>query len=297
MSKFKVKIKLERNKDLFPYLTIRSHIKAEFFFEAKSQDDLINAVLTSKNLNLPLFFLAGGSNLAPQKDKISGLVVHNLYVKKEILREEKDFVEFLVSSGYQVSRLVAETVEAGLAGFEYHKGLPGTVGGAIYMNSKWTKPMNYFGQNLLYAYLLGRDGNIKKVDKKYFQFAYDYSILQKTKEILLEAVFQLTKTDKKILKARSDAALEYRKKTQPYGVASSGCFFKNAGPTSAGYLIDKAGLKGYAVGGFVVSDKHANFILNKGNGKPKDLVKLVFHIKNRVKEKFGVELEEEVILV
>ncbi len=143
--------------------------------------------------NIPLILLGGGSNLAPLKDKISGLVVRNSYIKKQILSQDKNFVNLLVSSGYPVSKLVAETMEAGWEGFEYHKGLPGTVGGAIYMNSKWTRPLSYFGDNLLYAYLLNPDGSIKKVNKDYFEFAYDFSILQKTGEIVLETVFRLKK--------------------------------------------------------------------------------------------------------
>jgi len=148
---------------------------------------------------------------------------------------------------------------------------------------------------------------VKKVAKSYFKFAYDYSILQKTGEIVLEAVFRLKKIDPKILQDRAARSFKYRKKTQPFGVASSGCFFRNISdeeknkrnlPTaSAGYLIDKAGLKGFTVGGFYVSPIHANFIINKGNGKNEDLIKLLGIIKKGVKEKFGVELEEEVIII
>lgn len=298
LEKFLGRNQIEEKKDLFPYLTIRTHIKAEFFFEGRDRDDLVRTVLATKKLNIPLFFLGGGSNLAPLSNKISGLVVRNAYIKKEIIGNEKEFVKLLVSSGYPVSQLVAQTLAAGWGGFEYHQGLPGTVGGAIYMNSKWTHPVSYFGDNLLYAYLIDDWGKVKKVNRKYFQFGYDFSILQKTKEILLEAVFRLKKTSPAILKKRAEAALAYRKRTQPLGVATSGCFFRNVnGTISAGYLIDKAGLKGYTVGNFYVSPLHANFIINRGNGHPADLSKLLRIIKKRVRDKFGVELEEEVILI
>lgn len=293
----KSKLKIEEKKELFPYLTLRTRTKAEYYIEVKTREELIAAKKYAMEKNLPFFVLGGGSNLAVTKKTLNGLVVKNSYQKTEVVREGKDSVDFLVSSGYPVSRLVQETVEKGYEGFEYHKGLPGTVGGAIYMNSKWTHPVSYFSDSLLYAHIIDENGNERKVEKSYFQFAYDYSILQKTKELLLEVVFRLKKVSPELLKKRAEEAFEYRLKTQPFGVASSGCFFKNPGRTSAGYLIDKAGLKGYAVGGFVVSDKHANFILNKGNGKPKDLVKLVSIIKNKVKAKFGVELEEEVIIM
>jgi UDP-N-acetylmuramate dehydrogenase len=241
--------------------------------------------------------LSGGSNLAIVKAKIDGLVIKNSYKELKVIKDTDEDVLISVSSGYPVSLLVNETVNKGYQGFEYHKGLPGMVGGAIYMNSKWTKPVNYFGDSLEYGYLIDGQGREKKVEKKYFEFAYDYSILQKTHEILLEAVFRLEKVDSKILKERAESALEYRKKTQPMGEKTSGCFFKNVNGKSAGQMIDQSGLKGFAVGDFFISPVHANFIINRGNGQSKDLVKLVSIIKKKVKEKFSVNLEEEVIIV
>jgi len=291
------KLRIEKNKDLIQFNTLRTNAKAEYFLEAKTREDLIEGKKFSLEKNLSIFILAGGSNLAIVKEKILGLVIKNSYQKLKILKENKDDVLLLVSSGYPVSKLVSETVEKGYEGFEYHKGLPGTVGGAIYMNSKWTKPVSYFGENLIYAYLINDRGQDKKVEKDYFKFAYDYSILQKTKEILLEAVFQLKKTDPEILKKRSEFAFEYRKKTQPMGAKTSGCFFKNVNSKSAGQMIDQVGLKGFAVGDFFVSPIHANFIINRGNGKAKDLLELIRIIKEKIKKKFGIELQEEVIIV
>jgi len=123
------------------------------------------------------------------------------------------------------------------------------------------------------------------------------TILQNTKEILLEAVFLLKKADPQILKDRAEMAFEYRKKTQPMGEKTSGCFFRNVDGKSAGQMIDQAGLKGFSVGDFFVSPIHANFIINSGSGQTKDLLKLIKIIKEKVKQKFGVKLEEEVIIV
>lgn len=289
--------KIEKNKELLQFNTLKINSIAEYFLEAKTREDLIGAKKFTIKNNISLFILGGGSNLAIVKDKIPGLVIKNSYQELKILEESKDEVLLSISSGYPVSRLVNETVSRGFEGFEYHKGLPGTVGGAIYMNSKWTKPISYFGKNLNYAYLVNGRGQDKKVDRNYFQFAYDYSILQKTKEILLEAVFRLKKSNPKILKKRSEFAFEYRKKTQPMGVKTSGCFFRNVRGKSAGQIIDQVGLKGFAVGDFFVSPIHANFIINRGNGKSKDLLKLVKIIRERVFKKFRVELQEEVIII
>jgi len=265
--------------------------------EADTREDLLEGKKFALKNKLSLFILAGGSNLAIIKDKISGLVIKNSYKELKILKETDNDLLLSVSSGYPVSLLINETVNKGYQGFEYHKGLPGTVGGAIYMNSKWTKPKNYFGDNLIYAYLINDRGQDKKVNRDYFQFGYDYSYLQKSNEIILEAVFKLKKINPVILKKRAKYAFEYRKKTQPMGVKTSGCFFKNVNNRSAGQMIDQAGLKGFEVGDFFVSPIHANFIINRGNGKNKDLLKLVKIIKEKVKNKFGVELQEEVIII
>lgn len=296
-SRSKSDLMIEKNKDLTFLNTLRTNTVAEYFLEAKSEKDLIMGKIFSLKNKLPLFIIAGGSNMAIVKQKIKGLVIKNSFSELKMIEETPEYVLLSVSSGYFVSRLVSETVSKGYQGFEYHKGLPGTVGGAIYMNSKWTKPVSYFGDNLEYAYLIDDQGDRKKVDKNYFQFAYDYSYLQKTKEILTEAVFKLKKVDPTILEERAKSAFKYRKETQPMGVKTSGCFFRNVEGRSAGQMIDQTGLKNFSVGDFFVSPTHANFIINKGHGKSEDLLKLISIIKEKVKKKFGVELIEEVIII
>ncbi len=299
--------RIKQQKDLSPYFTLRTQTSAEYYLEAESREDIITAVkLTSKH-KIPLFFLGGGSNTIVLKGEIKGLVVRNMYMKKEVVKDEADYAEVEFSAGYSMSRVVSETIREGLSGFEYHLGLPGTLGGAIFMNSKWTKNLSYVGDNLISANILDKEGNEKKVDRDYFKFAYDYSILQETGEIVLEATFKFKKEDPELLKKRAQDALAYRRETQPFGVATGGCFFQNISdeeqakhnlPTkSAGYLIDKAGLKGTTVGGFTVSEKHANFVINTGNGTPEDLFKILNLIKSTIKEKYGVDLKEEVIVV
>jgi len=299
--------RLKSNVDLFQYLTLKTHVIAEYFFNVRTREELIKAKNFSIKNKLPIFLFGGGSNLAVTVEKIHGLVIKNNYIAKEVVAEGPDYVDLKVSSGYPVSLLVHKMIEKGYSGFEYHKGLPGTVGGAIAMNSKWTRPTTYFGDNLLYAYLVDNKGKVKKVTRKYFKFKYDYSILKDTREFVLDAVFRLKKENKELLSQRATEALQYRIATQPTGIHSSGCFFKNISveekfrldlPTSsAGYLIDKAGLKGYRVGDFEVSKIHANFIINHGKGKREDLLKLIDIIKTKVKNKYGISLQEEVIII
>lgn len=302
-------IRIQKNVDLSRMHTLHGQAAASFFCKAKKREDFVEAVDFANKNNLDVLVLGGGSNIAFVNSTVNKLVIKNDYKKKEVVKDEEGYVEILVSSGYPVGRLINETVDAGYTGFEYHLGLPGTVGGALYMNSKWTKPKTYFGDNLISANLIDKNGSVRTVDRKYFQFSYDFSIIQKTGEILLDAVFRLKKAeDPIVLKKNSREALEYRKKTQPIGAATSGCFYQNLtkkdaeklgfGQTeSAGNLIDRAGLKGLRVGDFVVSSKHANFIINEGVGKPEDLKKLLEIISKKIKEKYNIKLKEEVRLV
>lgn len=296
LENFLGKDRIKKNFNLSPYLTLRTQTRAEYYFESESRDDLINAKRVTLNLNLPFFIIGGGSNLAILKKTLKGLVVRNRYLNKKIV-EKSDQVLLSVSSGYSITKLASELARAGYAGLEYHLGLPGTVGGALFMNSKWTKPLSYIGDNLMTATLVDQEGKEKTVNKSYFNFAYDQSILQKSKEIILEATFSLKKSNPKVTKEHAAFALKYRKDTQPFGVFCSGCFFRNVNGVSAGKLIDQGGLKAARVGKFHVSGKHANFIIHDGNGNPEDLKKLLKLVKDRVKEKFGVKLEEEVIVI
>lgn len=282
--------------NLYPYLTLRTKTSAAYYFEAETRNDLIKAKNASLKLKLPLMLIGGGSNLAILKNKLNYLVVRNRYISKKIKAKDNQAL-LTVSSGYPVTKLAKELAEKGYEGLEYHFGLPGTVGGALYMNSKWTKPLAYYGDPLISATVVDQQGKVKKVSRDYFNFAYDYSNLQKTKDIVLEAVFKLKKSDPKVLLQHTVFAINYRKKTQPFGVYTCGCFFKNINGQSAGQLIDRAGLKGKKIGGFRVSDKHANFIINDGTGDLESLNKLLKQIRQKVKDKFGVKLEEEVIIL
>ena len=294
--------------DLFPYLSLRLHTRAQYFFEAKSAEDIVLAIQTSHTVGVPVCLIGGGSNIVFKEIEKTGLVILNTYSEIIKVAETKNTVDLYIGSGTPMSVVILYSVKHGLSGLEQHKGLPGTIGGAIYMNSKWTHPLSYVGDTLIEARIINKEGKIRKVDKDYFQFAYDYSKLQDTKEVLLSALFRLQKKTSEEVAQQADASFIYRKKTQPIGIATCGCFFRNITdeelkahklPTkSAGYLIDNAGLKGMQVGSFRISDIHANFIINRGgDAKPKDLQLLVEEIKSKVKDKFGVILKEEVELL
>src|SRR3989344_6958490 len=291
LNKLKERLGEERVKENFilaPYTTFKMGGPAQYYFEALSDEDLIAAVKSAYEWKLDLTVLGGASNVIVSDKGVRGLVVRNQYVDQKPIEETDNFVLLQVSSGYSVTRLAKETAQKGWSGFEYHLGLPGTMGGAICMNAKWTNPHSYIGDNLIKACLVNRRGNVRTVDTSYFNFSYGKSILQETGDIVIWAVFKLEKKDPKLLLKCAQNALDYRKQTQPYGVATSGCFFWNAKGEPAGKLIDQLGLKGYRVGDLEVSDKHANFVINKGKGTEKDFRRLIATIKKKVRQKYEV---------
>ena len=287
---------------------------ADFFVEAKTREELVEAVRYAIDQKLPYLVLGGGSNVLIGDLGFRGLVIKNRTSSVKIKgfaggvdKGKVDLKEAIVEadSGVTANYLIRYTLDEGLAGLEDMLGLPGTVGGAVYNNSHHLDKL--WGDHIVEVEVLDLEGKIKKYTQKECQFDYDYSIFHKTKETILSASFQLKRGDKAKLWEVATAAVKRRSSTQPLGLPSSGCMFKNISladrmrlgvPTaSAGYLIDKAGLKGLSVGGAKVSDVHANFIVNDGTAKASDVNELVALVRSKVKEKFGVDLIEEVILI
>lgn len=306
--------KVRRSEPMSTHTTFKLGGIAEVYLQANTTEEIIKAVQLANELKIPVFVLGGGSNIIVSDKGIKGVVIKNNCRRFDIMRVsgriknrkiDVDKALVLAESGVLMNQLVRFAIEQGLSGLEYQLGLPGTVGGAIFMNSNFPLEQKYVGDCLYKAKLLTREGVVKEVDKSYFRFGYDKSVLQETNEILLSAIFRFEPMDKKILWERGMEAMEYRNKTQPKG-ASAGCTFRNISIvdainiptpqriTSAGYLIDKAGLKGKRVGDAMISETHANFILNKGNAKAEDVAKLIALIKDGVYKKFGVRLNLEV---
>lgn len=308
---------IQENVLLAPYTTYKVGGPADLFFTATSGDELITIVTAARKRAIPLFILGGGSNILIGDKGFRGLVVKNSTssitikgMKGKVQGAQTQRMVYLeVDSGVPMNKLVRFTIEEGLAGLEMHLGLPGSVGGAIYMNSKWTRPMGNVGDLLYHATVLTKENDLKQVDKEYFHFSYGMSSLQTNDDILIRIVFTLFKEDKDMLWRRADESIHYRRSTQPQGVHTAGCIFKNITEaealtfgtpdhqTSAGYLLDKAGCKGMKVGGAEVSDIHANFVITHSGATASDVIELMEKMKKSVKKKFGVLLKEEILKV
>ncbi|MBI3385333.1 UDP-N-acetylmuramate dehydrogenase [Candidatus Gottesmanbacteria bacterium] len=305
------------NEILANHCTWRIGGPAKYYFEAKTLAEFVNAVTLSKKLNLPFLILGGGTNTLFPDRGFAGLVIKNGTTKINILAvsgkiksgKSSQSVYVEAETGVTFNRLVRFTLDEGLSGFESFLGQPGTVGGAMFINAHFPQAKKFVGDFVVSAKVLELNGKTKEVGVDYFRFGYDESIIQHTREIVLSVVFKLNRSTKEKVWEEGNKTTVYRQLTQPQGYPTAGCTFRNITyaealllPTpnhtqSAGFLIDQCGLKGHTVGGAQISEKHANFILNKGSARAQDVIDLINLCKEKVKSKFGVELKEEVIIV
>jgi UDP-N-acetylenolpyruvoylglucosamine reductase len=290
---------------------------ADYFFEATSQKELAESVLAARDLNIPCTILGGGTNILISDKGIRGLVIKNsaraitLRGIKGVIEngKQKGNVYVEAESGTPVNQLVRFTIEEGLAGLETHLGLPGTVGGAVYINAKWAKTESYIGDAVSQASILTPGNTIQTVSRQYFSFAYDTSVIQKTGDIVLSVVFELQPANKEALWKIANESVNYRRESQPQGILSAGCVFRNISKavaisantpghvTSAGFLIDHAGLKGKRIGEAEISSIHANFITNLGHARAIDVLELIKLCKTEVKKQFNIDLIEEIVIL
>jgi UDP-N-acetylmuramate dehydrogenase len=286
--------KLKQNVTLAPYTTFRIGGKAQLFFLAEKPEELIFAIRTVQKLSLRFFVLGGGSNILVSDSGFKGLVIKNEC--RQVRTYEN---KVTCQSGALLTDLVELTCQRSLSGLEFAAGIPGTVGGAVRGNA------GAFGESiggiLENAVVLDHNGEIKEGNKDFFQFGYRQSRLKQSGEILLSATFRLKEQKREEIAKRVQGNLRKREERLPWREKSAGCFFKNIDQSetkiSAGLLLDRIGAKGMREGGAEVSTRHANFLINSGNAKADDIIRLALRLKSKVKEKFDIDLEEEVVYI
>lgn len=277
-------LNIQTHKPLKEFSTFGIGGMARFFVSVKTIEELQEALLYTKTHSLPFHVVGKGSNSLFSDEGFNGLVIHN-----QIAFFEIQDVNVHVGAGYSFSLLGIKTAKAGLGGLEFASGIPGSVGGAIFMNaganggqtSDVVEEVTFVTQN----------GTIENIPKEPLDFSYRKSCFHHRAGVIAAAKFRL----KHDLTAREKqlAIIEYRKKTQPLQEMSCGCIFRNPSQAYAGQLIEQCGLKGLRVGGAEVSTHHANFIINKEGSTARDVLELIQKIKTCVKEQTGIELEME----
>ena len=258
---------------------------AEYFVEVKSSSEMREALLWAKAHKIRPFILGKGSNLLFDDAGFAGLVILN-----QIAHFEQKGALFRVGAGYSFARLGIQTARLGFAGLEFACGVPGSVGGAVFMNA------GAGGQEtqevLEEVEVVTFEGESKRLSRGDLPFSYRTSPFQKGGMAIVSATFRLREAEE----ARSEqlSYLSHRQKTQPLTDKSSGCIFRNPEGEAAGALIERCGLKGVSVGRATVSILHGNFIVNEGGATCEEVRQLIERVKGEVKKRAGVDLREEV---
>lgn len=244
-----------------------------------------------KKHKINYFVMGNGSNLIVRDGGFRGVVIkltaiNSIMIDGNIVKAE---------AGVLLSTLSKEILRSSLKGFEFASGIPGTVGGAAAMNAGAYGPE--IKDILESALVLDNDGNIISLSNKEMDFSYRSSIVQKKNYIVLEATFKLEEGNYDEIKNRMDELNKRRVDKQPLNYPSAGSTFKRPEGHFAGKLIEDSGLKGKAIGGACVSEKHANFIINYNNATASDVLGLINFVKETIKENYGVTLEPEVKII
>ena len=274
--------------------TLASHVymrvggPADFYYEVTNAKELAEAIKVAIKTSTPFVILGNGSNVLISDKGFRGLVIKN--AAKEIKFLPHGFVE--VDSGVENAVLITAAKDRGLSGMERLIRVPGTVGGAVFMNAGDTGKKEFFDNLVVSVEVIDKNGNIKKLRKEECGFGYRVSRFQTSSEIILKVKLQLKQATKEEIEAKARDIL-VRKMHQPPG-PTLGSTFKNPPCNFAGKLIEEAGLKGKQIGGAKISEKHANFIINTGNATAADVKALIDLIKLEVKNKFNIDLEEEI---
>ena len=242
--------------------------------------------------HLPWRVIGRGSNLLVADDGIEGVVI-KLGKGLDRLEIEEDLIR--VGGGYPLIKLATVISREGLSGLEFAGGIPGSVGGAVFMNAG--AHGSDISNILKQALVLFSDGRLEWIKGEDMGFSYRTSRLQDEKGICVEAEFKLEKGEKEEIVKHMQANKDYRRESQPWKHPTCGSVFRNPLPNYAGQLIEEAGLKGFQIGGAQISPMHANFIVNVEEAKAQDVLDLISHVKETIKTRHDIEIETEVEMI
>ncbi len=266
---------------------------AELFLEVDSVQKLQAILEVNKELKLPITVIGNGTNILVKDKGVKGIVIK--YVAKGISKAtlDNDTYAITADAGLPNAALANELLKDSLTGFEFAASIPGTIGGAIYMNA------GAFGgemENIVseVTFLDLDDLAIYKSDGDDCGFGYRHSKFENMNTVILSATMVFSKGNKEEIKRTMDAYLQKRLETQPYDKPNAGSTFKRGDGFITAMLIDEAGLKGHTIGGAQVSEKHAGFIVNTGNATAKDILDLIKYVQKTIMGKYGKAIEPEV---
>lgn len=281
----------KKNEPLKNHTSFKIGGPCDEFFEAHSEEDIKNAILYAKQKGIPYTVMGNGSNLLVGDKGVRGLVIK---IAKGFDGVEISGETVIAKAGILLSKLANVAADNGLSGLEEVSGIPGTLGGGVYMNA------GAYGGELCdvverVTYLSG--GEIKTAGKDELDFGYRHSRFSGTEDIILSVELKLKRGDMAEIRSKMEDYKERRCSKQPLSMPSAGSTFKRPEGYFAGKLIEDSGLKGKSMGGAQVSEKHSGFIVNTGNAKAQDVLDLIKYVQDTVYKNYGVMLETEVKMV
>ena len=294
--------RMEVDAPLAPLTTFRIGGPADRLFHARTADDLVESILVARDLGIPHFLLGKGANVLVGDRGFRGLVIRCEVGGTEFLDDGR------VRAGAGVEThpdLIEATISRGLGGLHHFVGIPSTVGGAMWQNLHFLSPEPERSRTVFIeevvesAEILSEEGERRTVDREYFRFGYDYSILHERDDVVLTVDFRLTPAPSEELRRVTEENLAWRKDRHPdlNIFASAGSIFKKIEGIGAGRLIDQCGLKGHAEGGAQIFTNHANIIVTRGNATAADVRALIDLAQRRVAKELGYELVTEITFV
>lgn len=288
--KVKFKGKLLEHEPLARYTTWRVGGPARFLLQAGEPDDVVRGLEFARSRGVPWLVIGLGSNLLVRDGGFPGLVIR---MGKGVDHFQMKGATAIVGAGMATPLLARRSAEAGFVGVERFIGIPGTVGGGVYMNAGCHGAE--FAEVVTEVSLVDPAGRARTLGRKQISYKYRGSNLE---GVVLEAKLALGEEEPAKLKEIQSRLFRWRKAKTPFDQPCAGSTFRNpGGPKTAGMLIEEAGLKGYSVGGALVSPMHANYFVNTGTATAADILKLIEHARKTVHKRLGVELQLEIRVV
>lgn len=281
---------IKRSEPLSRHTSFRIGGPVEALVVPRSKEQLLEVCQIIRAFGIDPLIIGNGTNILASDDRISSIAVKTF---DGLTGFVFDGDTCRADSGVLLSRLAVNAQKKGLSGLEFAYGIPGTLGGAVFMNAG-----AYGGQMndvIVQSEVLGTDGQLKAIDDH--EFSYRRSIFMSSSDIILGSRLKLTPGDPEDIMGKMIELSVKRKASQPLDVPSAGSTFKRPKEGFAAALIDEAGLKGFSIGGAEVSEKHAGFIVNKGGATCDDVLMLIEHVRKTVLRIFGIELEPEIRLI
>lgn len=279
-----------RNEPMCKHTSFKIGGPADIFVAVNTIEELKNTLNIAQTNKILVTCIGNGTNLLVKDKGIRGITIKLNFKNIKINGEEIE-----VGSGMQLPILAKTAYENSLSGLEFASGIPGTVGGAVKMNAGAYG--GEFKDIVIETTYLDSEQNLKNIQNKEHKFSYRYSIFDETNDIIISTKLKLKKENQEIIKRKMEENSLKRKEKQPINFPNAGSVFKRKNEYIPAEIIDKCGLKGYNIGNAYVSKLHAGFIINKGNATAQDVLNLIEHIKNVVKEKYYINLELEIKVI